>query len=168
LNKSDEAKPALKKLKEVLADDAVNLKKRCAEVTKNLDDMEKQAGTYQGWVKRSEELEKKFNEVEEQYLHYLKQFEKTKQMGKKQDLEAVYQTLFELVSRAENKEGLAPLVNEVKAQGRDMPLSSTELADKLKYQGQKLDKLVKEGGQKLPVLAQFINDFGKTPEKKKK
>jgi len=165
LNKSDDAKPALKKLKDVLADDAVNLKKRCVEVTKNLDDLEKQAGTYQGWVKRSEELEKKFIEVEEQYLHYLKQFEKTKQMGKKQDLEAVYQTLFEIVSRAESREGLTPLINEVKTQSRDMPLSSTALADKLKYQGQKLDKLVKEGGQKLPALAQIINDFGQTTGK---
>jgi DNA repair exonuclease SbcCD ATPase subunit len=162
LNKSEDAKPALKKLKEVLADDAVNLKKRCAEVTKNLDDLDKQAGTYQGWVKRSEELEKKFNELEEQFLLALKQFDQAKELGRKQTLEAVYQTLFELVSRAENREGLNPLIGEMKAQGRDMPLSSTQLADKLKYQGQKLDKLVKEGGQKLPILAQFINEFGQT------
>lgn len=160
LNKSEDAKPALKKLKEVLAKDAVELKKRCAEVTKNLDDLEKQAGTYQGWVKRSEELDTKFNLLEEQYLHYLKQFDQVKGMGKKQDLEAVYQTLFEIVTRAENKEGLNPLIREVNAQGRDMPLSSNQLADKLKYREQKLDKLVKEGGQKLPILAQIINDFG--------
>ncbi|MBL8794547.1 MAG: hypothetical protein JNM56_11630 [Planctomycetia bacterium] len=168
LKKSEVGQKALKKLKDALSGDAVELKKRCKEELGRLGEMEQQCKTYADWVQRAEEIEKGVGDLESQQGVLVNLFGKAKSFIKQEDFVGLLSRFGELVKQAEKRGGLDDLNQDVKAEIRDMELAKDDLRPKIKNLESRFNAIAKDGVEKAEALTQMMNQIGKTKETEKK